>query len=89
MTPQQAADLAGEASQMVSDWVARTGRGGRALQRLVLRSLKQAYYDDRNRGHAGLAFAQLLPLHLADPTLPGSDLPPGAALGAGRRGTGT
>ncbi len=54
MTPQQAADLAGEASQMVSDWVARTGRGGRALQRLVLRSLKQAYYDDRNRGHAGL-----------------------------------
>ena len=54
MTPQQAADLAGEASQMVSDWVARTGRGARALHRLVLRSLKQAYYDDHNRGHAGL-----------------------------------
>jgi ribonuclease R len=54
MTPQQAADLAGEASQMVSDWVARTGRGGRALQRLVLRSLKQAYYDQRNLGHSGL-----------------------------------
>ncbi len=54
MTPQQAADLAGEASQMASDWVARTGRGARALSRLVLRSLKQAYYDDHNRGHAGL-----------------------------------
>ncbi len=54
MTPQQAADLAGEASQMVSDWVARTRRGARALNRLVLRSLKQAYYDDHNRGHAGL-----------------------------------
>ncbi len=54
MTAQQAADLAGEASQMVSAWVARTGRGARALHRLVLRSLKQAYYDDHNRGHAGL-----------------------------------
>jgi ribonuclease R len=54
MTPQQAADLAGETSQMVSDWVARTGRGGRALHRLVLRSLKQAYYDHRNLGHSGL-----------------------------------
>jgi ribonuclease R len=54
MTPQQAADLVGEASQMVSDWVARTGHGERALHRLVLRSLKQAYYDHRNLGHAGL-----------------------------------
>jgi ribonuclease R len=31
------------------------GHGARALNSLVLRSLKQAYYDDRNRGHAGLA----------------------------------
>jgi ribonuclease R len=54
MTPQQAADAVGETSRMVADWVAATGRGGRALTRLVLRSLKQAYYDDRNRGHAGL-----------------------------------
>ena len=55
LTPQQAADLVGEVSQMVTDWVARQGgRGARALNRLVLRSLKQAYYDDRNRGHAGL-----------------------------------
>ncbi len=54
MTPQQAADVAGEASQLVSDWVARTGRGRRALTRLVLRSLKQAVYDPRNLGHAGL-----------------------------------
>ncbi|PZS15272.1 MAG: exoribonuclease II [Solirubrobacterales bacterium] len=54
MTPQQAAALAGEASQLVSDWVARTGRGGRALTGLVLRSLKQARYEHRNLGHAGL-----------------------------------
>ena len=56
MTPQQAADLVGEASQLVEEWVtSRDGRGRRALTSLVLRSLKQAYYDHRNRGHAGLA----------------------------------
>ncbi|MGH2895722.1 MAG: ribonuclease R family protein, partial [Solirubrobacteraceae bacterium] len=55
LTPQQAADVVGEASVMVADWVRRTGRGGRALTSLVLRSLKQAYYDPRNLGHAGLA----------------------------------
>jgi ribonuclease R len=54
MTPQQAADVAGEASRSVADWVERTGRGGRGLTSLVLRSLKQAYYDNRNLGHAGL-----------------------------------
>jgi ribonuclease R len=55
LTPQQAADAVGEASSLVADWVTRTGHGGRALTSLVLRSLKQAYYDDRNLGHAGLA----------------------------------
>jgi ribonuclease R len=55
LTPQQAGEVAAEASVLVSDWVARTGHGARALNSLVLRSLKQAYYDPRNRGHAGLA----------------------------------
>ncbi len=55
MTPQQAGEVAAEASVLVSEWVARTGHGARALNSLVLRSLKQAYYDHRNRGHAGLA----------------------------------
>jgi ribonuclease R len=55
MTSQQAAELAGEASQLVAEWVARTGRGGAALTRLVLRSLKQAHYEERNLGHAGLS----------------------------------
>ncbi len=54
LTPQQAADVVGDASQLVADWVKRTGRGGLALRSLVLRSLKQAYYDNRNLGHAGL-----------------------------------
>jgi ribonuclease R len=57
MTAQQAAELVGETSQYVADWVARTGQGRRALTRLVLRSLKQAYYDHRNLGHAGLQSA--------------------------------
>jgi ribonuclease R len=58
MTAQQAGELIGEASQLVQDWVAsRGGRGARALTRLVLRSLKQAYYDPRNLGHAGLQSA--------------------------------
>ncbi len=55
LTPQQAADVVGEASALVADFVTRTGRGRRALTSLVLRSLKQAYYDNRNLGHAGLA----------------------------------
>jgi ribonuclease R len=54
MTPQEASDVAGEASQLVASYVARTGHGARGLTTLVLRSLKQAYYDPRNLGHAGL-----------------------------------
>jgi ribonuclease R len=54
ITPQQSADAVGEASRLIADWVKRTGRGQAALTSLVLRSLKQAYYDSRNRGHAGL-----------------------------------
>ncbi len=55
LTPQQAATVVGDVSQAVADWVTRRGgRGALALNRLVLRSLKQAYYDNRNRGHSGL-----------------------------------
>jgi ribonuclease R len=58
LSPQQAADLIGHASQLIEQWtVAHGGRGRRALTSLVLRSLKQAYYDQRNRGHAGLQLA--------------------------------
>ncbi|MBV9365877.1 MAG: RNB domain-containing ribonuclease [Solirubrobacterales bacterium] len=58
VTPQQAADLIGQASQLVERWTTgQGGRGRRALTSLVLRSLKQAYYDQRNRGHAGLQLA--------------------------------
>jgi ribonuclease R len=50
----QAAELLGEISQRVERHVKRSGHGRRALNALVLRSLKQAYYSPRNLGHAGL-----------------------------------
>ncbi len=54
LSPQQAAAAVAEASQLVTDYAVRTGRGKRAFASLLLRSLKQAYYDHRNLGHAGL-----------------------------------
>lgn len=58
MSAAQAAEVVGEASQLVARWVAsQGGRGALAFSRLVLRSLKQAYYDQVNRGHAGLQLA--------------------------------
>jgi ribonuclease R len=56
LSTQQAAEVVGEASAMVADWVrGHDGRGALALGRIVLRSLKQAIYLDANRGHSGLA----------------------------------
>ena len=54
LTAVEAADVIAAASTLVARWTARAGHGGRALNSLVLRSLRQAYYGDRNLGHAGL-----------------------------------
>ena len=55
MSPTDAARLVGEISARVLEYQRATGRGGKVLTSLVLRSLKQAYYSTRNIGHAGLA----------------------------------
>ncbi|HEV2075521.1 MAG TPA: RNB domain-containing ribonuclease, partial [Thermoleophilaceae bacterium] len=55
MSPQQAGEVAGEASRLVARHVARTGHGRAALTSLILRAMKQAAYSPRNVGHAGLA----------------------------------
>ena len=54
ISPQQAGDLAGEASRLVAREAERRGHGREAYTSLVLRSLKPAHYTDRNLGHAGL-----------------------------------
>jgi ribonuclease R len=53
--PGEAARLAARVSARVATYVERARRGQEAFPALVLRHLKQARYDPRNLGHAGLA----------------------------------
>jgi ribonuclease R len=55
LSPGEAAQLAAEASERVTEYGERSGRGREAFRALVLRALKQARYDARNLGHSGLA----------------------------------
>jgi len=54
-TPEEAGRLVAEASRAVASEAARRGHGREAYTSLVLRSLSQAHYSERNLGHAGLA----------------------------------
>jgi ribonuclease R len=57
LSAQQAARVAAEASRLARREAARRGHGREAYTSLVLRSLKQAAYSERNTGHAGLGSA--------------------------------
>jgi ribonuclease R len=57
LSAQQAGQIAAEASRLVGREAARRGHGREAYTSLVLRSLKQATYSERNSGHAGLGSA--------------------------------
>jgi ribonuclease R len=54
LSPSEAGALVGDASRLVAAEARRRGHGRDAYSSLVLRSLKQAYYLERNLGHAGL-----------------------------------
>jgi len=54
LTAREAAGVATQASRLVLAEAARRGHGREAYTSLVLRSLMQASYSDRNSGHAGL-----------------------------------
>ena len=57
MSPGEAEDAVGEISRLVDREVRRRGHGREAFTSLVLRSLKQARYDPKPLGHAGLRTA--------------------------------
>jgi ribonuclease R len=54
LAPRSAGELAAQASRLAGREAARRGHGREAYTSLVLRSLKQASYSERNSGHAGL-----------------------------------
>jgi ribonuclease R len=54
LSAQQAAEVAAAASRLALREATRRGHGREAYTSLVLRSLKQASYSERNSGHAGL-----------------------------------
>ncbi len=54
LSAQQAGQIAAEASRLARREASRRGHGREAYTSLVLRSLKQAQYSERNSGHAGL-----------------------------------
>jgi ribonuclease R len=54
LSPTEAGELVGAASRLVVAEAKRRGHGREAYTTLVLRALKQAYYSERNLGHAGL-----------------------------------
>lgn len=88
--PREAGELAAEASRLVAREAARRGHGREAYTSLVLRSLEQARYSERNSGHAGLGSEAYC--HFTSPIRRYADLVDHrallAALGEDERGPG-
>jgi ribonuclease R len=57
LSAQEAGRMVAEASRLARREAARRGHGREAYTSLVLRSLKQAAYSEKNSGHAGLGSA--------------------------------
>ncbi len=57
LSPRAAGETAAAASRLAKKEATRRGHGREAYTSLVLRSLKQASYSERNGGHAGLGSA--------------------------------
>ncbi len=54
LAPRQAGEVAAQASRLAREEATRRGHGREAYTSLVLRSLQQARYSERNSGHSGL-----------------------------------
>lgn len=87
ISPQQAGEIAIEASRLCAQEAARRGHGREAYTSIVLRSLQQAHYSERNLGHAGLGSSAYV--HFTSPIRRFPDLVAHRALlsaiGAGER----
>ena len=82
LSPQAAAELAGEISRRVAAYVEQSGRGREAFPQLVLRALEAGALRPAQPRPLRAREPGVLPLHLADPPLPGPRRPPRAAARA-------
>ena len=86
MGPSDAAAVAGAASELVTDYVERSGRGREAIHAAGAPGAQAGALRPREPRAHGPREHGVLSLHLADPPLPGPRCPPSAATRARRLG---